>query len=92
MVSCATLPILFTTLFLSMVVTIKSFMVVNPPQQRHCQIILQATTPEVVEVCGFKDCKRAGGGPRLQKLINTVLEEKGLVDAIKVEGCDCQVN
>ncbi len=48
-------------------------------------------TPETVEVCGFKDCKRAGGGPRLEKLVNSVLEEKGLVDAVKVEGCDCQV-
>ncbi len=91
MLSCATFPILFTTLVLAMVMTTKSFMVVNPSQQHHYQVTLQATTPEVVEVCGFKDCKRAGGGLRLQKLINTVLEEKGLVDVIKVEGCDCQV-
>ena len=27
---------------------------------------------ETVEVCGFKDCKRAGGGPRLEKLIHEV--------------------
>ena len=26
----------------------------------------------IVQVCGFKDCKRAGGGPRLQKLVNEV--------------------
>jgi len=43
-----------------------------------------------VEVCGFKDCKRSGGGPRLEKLVNTVLEEKGLLGTIKVEGCECQ--
>ena len=43
-----------------------------------------------VQVCGFKDCKRAGGGPRLEKLIHTVLEEQGLTTAITVEGCDCQ--
>ncbi len=48
-------------------------------------------TAESVEVCGFKDCKRAGGGPRLEKLVNSIVEEKGLVDAIKVEGCECQV-
>ena len=27
---------------------------------------------EKVEVCSFKDCKRNGGGPRLQKLVNEV--------------------
>lgn len=46
--------------------------------------------PEKVEVCGFKDCRRAGGGARLENLINTVLEENNLVDTIKVEGCECQ--
>lgn len=46
---------------------------------------------KTVEVCGFKDCKRAGGGVRLENLVNSIVEEKGLVDVIKVEGCDCQV-
>lgn len=45
---------------------------------------------EKVEVCGFKDCKRVGGGPRLEKLIAQVLEEEGLVDSISVESCECQ--
>jgi NADH:ubiquinone oxidoreductase subunit E len=47
-------------------------------------------TAEKVQVCSFKDCKRAGGGPRLEKLINEVLEEKGLTDAVAVECVDCQ--
>lgn len=46
--------------------------------------------PEKVEVCGFKDCRRAGGGARLEKLVNTVLEEEGLQDSVKVEICECQ--
>jgi len=51
---------------------------------------LSATTVENVEVCGFKDCKRAGGGPRLEKLVNSVLEEKNLLGTINVEICECQ--
>jgi hypothetical protein len=47
-------------------------------------------TAEKVQVCSFKDCKRAGGGPRLEKLINEVLEEKGLTDSVNVECVDCQ--
>mmetsp|Transcript_21424 Transcript_21424/g.32673 ORF Transcript_21424/g.32673 Transcript_21424/m.32673 type:complete len:130 (+) Transcript_21424:110-499(+) len=43
-----------------------------------------------VEVCGFKDCKRAGGGPRLEKFIQNVLDERGFSDQFIVEGCDCQ--
>jgi len=45
---------------------------------------------KTVEVCGFKDCRRAGGGARLQKLVTEVLEEKGLESSITVEKCDCQ--
>jgi len=48
------------------------------------------TTAQQVEVCGFKDCKRAGGGPRLQKLVAQVLEEEGLTDTVTVAACDCQ--
>jgi hypothetical protein len=44
---------------------------------------------EQVQVCGFKDCKRRGGGPRLEKLIGEILEEKDI--AIAVESCECQV-
>ena len=43
-----------------------------------------------VEVCGFKDCKRAGGGPRLEKIMQNVLDERGLADQFTVEGCECQ--
>lgn len=46
--------------------------------------------PQKVEVCGFKDCRRAGGGARLEKLVNMVLEENGEEDLVKVEICDCQ--
>jgi hypothetical protein len=46
---------------------------------------------EKVEVCQFKDCKRAGGGPRLVKQIGDILNEKGLSDSISVTLCDCQV-
>ena len=28
--------------------------------------------PEKVEVCGNKDCRRAGGGAKLEKLVSTV--------------------
>jgi len=43
-----------------------------------------------VEVCGFKDCRRSGGGARLEKLVQEVLEEKSLATTTTVEGCDCQ--
>lgn len=46
--------------------------------------------PKKIEVCGFKDCKRSGGGTKLEKMIAGVLEEKNLSDVIEVEGCDCQ--
>jgi hypothetical protein len=45
-----------------------------------------------VEVCRFKDCKRAGGGPPLVKQIGDILTEKGLSDSISLELCDCQVS
>jgi hypothetical protein len=32
----------------------------------------EVSSPKIVEVCGFKDCKRAGGGPKLEKLFNEV--------------------
>lgn len=41
-----------------------------PTNNRRAATVLAAET--TVEVCGFKDCKRAGGGPRLEKLINEV--------------------
>ena len=87
MTRCASIQLLLTLLLCLGVMT-TSFMVMVPQQQ---QISNLQATAETVEVCGFKDCKRAGGGPRLEKLVNSVLEEKGLVDAVKVEACECQV-
>merc|ERR1719223_1307452 len=49
-----------------------------------------SAVPETVEVCGFKDCRRAGGGARLENLVKEVLDSKGLADSVKVEKCDCQ--
>merc|ERR1719223_2455600 len=46
--------------------------------------------PEKVEVCGFKDCRRAGGGAKLQNLVKTVLEENDLLDSVVVQDCECQ--
>ena len=31
-----------------------------------------SAVPETVEVCGFKDCRRAGGGARLENLVKDV--------------------
>ena len=91
MKSCLTIKLLVTFL-MSLGMTTNSFTVGNLKTNNIRHSIVVEATAKTVEVCGFKDCKRAGGGPRLEKLINTVLEEKGLVDAIKVEGCDCQVS
>ena len=57
---------------------------------RHCRQYQTLLSMAEVEVCGFKDCKRAGGGARLEKLITEILEEKG-VD-MEVNKCDCQVS
>lgn len=65
----------------------KPHLLVHPHRMVTTTPLFAETT---VQVCGFKDCKRAGGGPRLEKLIQTVLEEQGLTTAITVEGCDCQ--
>jgi hypothetical protein len=62
----------------------------NKNNNNNMASMLFAEMTTTVQVCGFKDCKRAGGGPRLEKLIHNVLEEKGLTSAIAVEGCDCQ--
>lgn len=52
---------------------------------------LQANVlPEEVQVCGFKDCRRAGGGARLEKMVNLILEEKGESASVNVEICGCQ--
>jgi NADH:ubiquinone oxidoreductase subunit E len=44
-----------------------------------------------VEVCGFKDCRRVGGGKKLENLVKQVVEENAdLLSNVVVEGCDCQ--
>jgi len=46
--------------------------------------------PKKVQVCGFKDCRRAGGGARLEKLVNSILEGEKELNTVTVEICDCQ--
>lgn len=68
-----------------------SFVPATPTPRRDGLAIYEtATETTTVEVCGGKDCKRAGGGPRLQKLVQEVVEEKGVSEKFTVEGCDCQ--
>jgi hypothetical protein len=76
-------------LLLGVTTTTTAFMIQAPALTNKVTCLQGAA--ETVEVCGFKDCKRSGGGPRLEKLVNAIVEEKDLVDTIKVEGCDCQV-
>jgi hypothetical protein len=38
-----------------------------------------ALTAETVQVCGFKDCRRAGGGKRLENVINSVRVSVGIM-------------
>jgi hypothetical protein len=57
------------------------------------------TLPSKVQVCGFKDCRRVGGGKRLENLVNQVLQEEApdaqrttsssSVHGVQVEICDC---
>mmetsp|Transcript_6292 Transcript_6292/g.11463 ORF Transcript_6292/g.11463 Transcript_6292/m.11463 type:complete len:123 (-) Transcript_6292:1009-1377(-) len=75
-------------LFLSVAQIATSF--VSPFSMSRPTTLLRAKEETIVEVCGFKDCKRAGGGSRLQKLVKEVVEEKGMTNLITVEACDCQ--
>ena len=74
MPSCqrVTALLLLTTfaLFLS---TSTSFVIIKQNTGR-APFFRMALQPEetTVQVCGFKDCKRAGGGPRLEKLVKEV--------------------
>jgi NADH:ubiquinone oxidoreductase subunit E len=56
------------------------------PQRSH---LFMTNEIQKVEVCAGKDCKRSGGGPRLEKLIQQVVEEEGLSNTT-VERCYCQ--
>ena len=49
-----------------------------------------------VQVCGFKDCRRVGGGKKLESLVQQVLQENNNNnpadnndEPIEVEICDC---
>jgi hypothetical protein len=50
-----------------------------------------SSLPQKVQVCGFKDCRRVGGGKKLENLVNQVLQEElGEANAgVDVEVCDC---
>lgn len=50
-----------------------------------------SSLPQKVQVCGFKDCRRVGGGTKLENLVNQVLlDEAGEQrNAVEVEVCDC---
>ena len=86
---CASVQLLITLILTIGVTMIHSFTIITTTTSKVTKL---NAAPETVEVCGFKDCKRAGGGPKLEKLVNSIVEEKGLVDVIKVEGCECQVS
>jgi hypothetical protein len=51
-----------------------------------------SSLPQKVQVCGFKDCRRVGGGKKLENLVNQVLQdevgEQGR-SGVDVEVCDC---
>jgi hypothetical protein len=51
-----------------------------------------SSLPHKVQVCGFKDCRRVGGGRKLENLVNQVLQEElgeGHAGGVDVEVCDC---
>lgn len=71
---------------------VQAFTTLLVPKQR-------PQTPQImakrIEVCVGKDCKRSGGGPRLEKLIQQVIAEEeeeaeGMSSSTTVERCDCQ--
>ena len=43
-----------------------------PPAKSPLTLLHAKAIPETVEVCGFKDCRRAGGGAKLENLVKTV--------------------
>ena len=85
-----------TILVTLLVATVTSFSFIHVPKSTLPQSKSSSTAryaedgPVVVEVCGFKDCKRSGGGPRLEKMIGNILEERELAEGFQVSGCDCQ--
>lgn len=75
--------------FIVSINNVKSFAVVNPTVLRH-HSAQTSLAMETVEVCGSKDCRRAGGGARLEKQFKEVLVEHGLENCFQVENCGCQ--
>ena len=60
------------------------------PSRRLPTTQLKEAKQTIVQVCGFKDCKRAGGGPRLEKFLAQVIQEEGKEDNFQIEACECQ--
>ena len=58
-------------LILALVMNVASAFLSTPSRPMQTCLRLSAT-PGKVEVCGFKDCRRAGGGKRLENLVNSV--------------------
>jgi NADH:ubiquinone oxidoreductase subunit E len=63
----------------------RAFVLLPQQKQYKYPTILQA---ETVQVCGFKDCRRVGGGAKLEKLVKEIVDEKGLSTTVEI--CDCQ--
>lgn len=82
--------LLFVRLSISLL-NVQAFTAVLPKTTRRQQCTPSLSmTVQRVEVCAGKDCKRSGGGPRLEKLIQQVVEEEGLSTTTTVERCYCQ--
>lgn len=89
--ACLLIPLALLTI-ISSSKNAHAFTTFSLQRRQHNTISLFMTTTNVkrVEVCAGKDCKRSGGGPRLEKLIQQVVEEEGLSSATTVERCYCQ--
>ena len=63
--------IMFFAMLVSAVPLNKAF-TISPSCRNYQRMKNTFLAAETVEVCGFKDCRRAGGGARLQKLVTEV--------------------
>ena len=73
--TCFQMTCLSVLLLLVVVTTTTAFVVVSSPRPTTTTKMWAADDDDqktVVEVCGSKDCKRGGGGPRLEKFIGEV--------------------
>jgi hypothetical protein len=80
--------VLFTKSLASWVSTTTTTIRQRPHHHHLPPLYASSSLPEKVQVCGFKDCKSRGGGPRLQTLVKQVVDERGW--PMVVEACDCQ--